>query len=1212
MPLDKVKKTVLFSKGMSDDHDRFLVEPPALDRTVNLRAHKTGSLEKRPGFGPNELTTVPDSSGQPFFLHSIRDKLYTFTETGAKAYDSVEDSWSSIDFSGFVGTKETFCETSPIIGLGDPQFAQCSSNIGATGVETYAIAYDVAERASRGRSELGATVNDTSKHIMVAWFDANGDFVKQVRIDNAHSPQLVQLDYDTTGFAALIYQTDGGKLGRFVKVYGIDVAAVGPGLFDDVARPFLADNEQGYPIASSLWDGSPSLSGPRLGQGIQNQARFHATYNAGTDSIMCLAQWNFQLTIWELTVHGVSVNDTNVLEPGRKTGFAIDCSAGSETHVLYISWDVDGSEQYKVKFERYNAGLTRIQDVTLDGGSGNPSSSAYQTGAGAYTHGVLKSAFDDGGGNRSFIGYHRSGFTSWTDLTATTNQAHNYDNRYKFQRIKYLEYDYSMGGNYLQDAYGHRFTTNPVYRDGSFYVGVQQWADYTPHSQFIDDVNAFQLAPPARKPVTTSLCVADSNGLQPVAYIDAGKSQMCDYVESEMRTHLTSLYLDDDDNFLVANRVVHTSADFTYWVGGVGGSFQGRASNVELHSEALCRVHKIKTQISSGDELPVSKFGDGVIVGAAVPLWFDGKFFAEVSPLDSPEIVTVEDAKYQDEDGDTYGPLTTSYEPLANVGDDALGSQDWRKLVAVYGYTDQAGNMHRSAPSSTAYIYKMSGDKDDPFELYYGEEVTVYVTPPLTVMPADREYWLELYASTTVDTDPQLAAHTTIPSTGASSIVEVKLQLRRDHPEDFLSVRNIIRSSEPVYTVGGALAADPWPSFSKSVVASTRLWAIDSINKGRVLASKLFEDFISPEYNPTLAINLGDERDLTAIGKLDDKAIVFEPNDIHVIYGDGPDNRGQGQDFAVHYIATDVGCVDQESVIETPVGLIFYSRPRGFYLLDRNLQVQFIGGGIEDIADSSFIDQVISATLVPETAEVRFLVDGGTVASDEFGPDPDTTAVERPPRPRFVNRTPLGLAYVYNYEQNLWHMYGNYYGAAATIHQQKYTMLNTDWSIWQESDTRYDDPSGDNRSDMTTPWIKLGETVQDYHRLWRITFLGRYLSSLQAMGGGTYEAGDIEVLAWFDYENGEDAQFQRQRYRVQDFGFDPFNNPPKRAERLQFEFVPVRGRCQAIKLQIRELNSNDLGEGISYAQGHGFEISALDFHIGVSPMRSLIPQRSKK
>jgi hypothetical protein len=593
-------------------------------------------------------------------------------------------------------------------------------------------------------------------------------------------------------------------------------------------------------------------------------------------------------------------------------------------------------------------------------------------------------------------------------------------------------------------------------------------------------------------------------------------------------------------------------------------------------------------------------------------MWFDGNFFAEFGPLDSPEIIRLEDADYSNETVGRPGSEAMYSAPCQGY-EEMPGDPEaivYRKFAAVVGYVDSRGNTHRSAPSATYWV----GDVEENRDVYddagtdrwSGRDVTIWVTTPLSVMPEGIEYFVEIYVSTDSDTDMQLAAQSSIDMRSTGNFTHLTFQLNRAVEDDTGKTKPLQRSTAPVYTSGGVLAAEPWPAFSKAVAQSTRFWALDSTNKGRVIYSKLFEDFIAPEYNPTLSINLGDERDLTAIGKLDDKVVIFEPDDIHVIYGEGPDNRGQGQDFAVHYISTDVGCTDQESIIETPIGLIFYSEPRGFYLLDRNLQVQFIGGGIEDTARGI---NIIAATLVRDKAEVRFVYSGGPLPSDRLGPDADTSAIDRPPRPYFTNWSGVYWALTFNYERKTWMTYSNYNAQAATIYQGKYTMLRSDWDVWQEKEDRWDDPSGFSLTKLVTPWIKLSENIQDFNRLWSMTVIGRYLSSLQDLGDEEYEAGDVLVHVYYDYEA---THTQTKTWTIQDFGYDPFNNPPRRAERFQFEITPERGRCQAIKLEFLERPSESQAEGLTYKQGRGFEIAAVDFHVGVGPSRTLIPQRSKK
>jgi hypothetical protein len=98
-----------------------------------------------------------------------------------------------------------------------------------------------------------------------------------------------------------------------------------------------------------------------------------------------------------------------------------------------------------------------------------------------------------------------------------------------------------------------------------------------------------------------------------------------------------------------------------------------------------------------------------------------------------------------------------------------------------------------------------------------------------------------------------------------------------------------------------------------------------------------------------------------------------------------------------------------------------------------------------------------------------------------------------------------------------------------------------------------------------------------------------------------YEAGDVKVSLYFDYEK---EPSQVETFKFQDFGFDPFQNPQERTERFQFEMYPVRGRCQSVKIEIEEVNSESVAEGLNYNLGRGFEIVVADFEIGLDEQES--------
>ena len=84
-------------------------------------------------------------------------------------------------------------------------------------------------------------------------------------------------------------------------------------------------------------------------------------------------------------------------------------------------------------------------------------------------------------------------------------------------------------------------------------------------------------------------------------------------------------------------------------------------------------------------------------------------------------------------------------------------------------------------------------------EIWAGREVTIWVTTPLSLLPDDREYFLEVYVSTDVDTDPQLAAQSSIDISDCGTSKRTTFQLNRVTPSDESIVKAVIRSTAPLY-----------------------------------------------------------------------------------------------------------------------------------------------------------------------------------------------------------------------------------------------------------------------------------------------------------------------------------------------------------------------------------------------------------------------------
>ena len=415
-----------------------------------------------------------------------------------------------------------------------------------------------------------------------------------------------------------------------------------------------------------------------------------------------------------------------------------------------------------------------------------------------------------------------------------------------------------------------------------------------------------------------------------------------------------------------------------------------------------------------------------------------------------------------------------------------------------------------------------------------------------------------------------------------------------------------------LYTEGNVLPADPWPAYNDFVITSNRMFAVGSELPGTVYYSKLFEENIAPEFSAPLVLSLGRQRNLTAIGKIDDKVIIFtDDNEIFAIYDTGPDNTGANGDFVVDQLQTTIGCSDPESLVEIPDGLLFYSdRSKQFHILSRDLQVHDIGKAIEDTGNT--VTNIKTALVVPSEDEVRWYVEADS--QDEFGVDPQYAIngiPARPPRPRFQNVLPNNPVLVYNYHYKKWGVFSGQDGQHAVLYKNQPTYIESDWDTFQASPSAW----GEEGHSLTlrTPWIRVNQ-LQSYGRVDEAIFIAKYLSDWRDNGNG-FEAGDIQVTVNYDYEEDYDTDsplgnpsdtflFRANRGDLGGTGsitgsFDEGGDPlvlQYRYGRCQFTVTPGRPKCQAIQFEITDVSSVaiEASEPNDYVLGRGFSIGGLD------------------
>lgn len=359
-----------------------------------------------------------------------------------------------------------------------------------------------------------------------------------------------------------------------------------------------------------------------------------------------------------------------------------------------------------------------------------------------------------------------------------------------------------------------------------------------------------------------------------------------------------------------------------------------------------------------------------------------------------------------------------------------------------------------------------------------------------------------------------------------------------------------IRTS--LYTTGGIIENTTPVSSSDLRFHNERIFKIDSENRKLISYSKVFEPEVAMEFSDSFRILVEDNQgrrseDLSCLASLDGKLIMFKKNSILGMAGEGPDNTGLANDFTKpELITTDVGCDNPKSIALTPDGIIFQSS-KGIYLIDRGLQVSYIGYPVEAFNGET----VVSSILMEDINEIRFI-------------------------------TELGKTLVYEYFNKQWTVFSNYESVSACLHKGKMAHAKSDDTIFREDGT-FSDNGAYIPQKLTTGWLKINGS-QAYQRVYEFLILGEYKSEHK-----------LKINLYYDYKEysqqeiiltASDANYERviaptdsQLYAGDIDGT------------YQWRIRPEVQKCQAMKIEIVEETNGTVGEGLSF--------SNLSFIVGV-------------
>lgn len=305
-----------------------------------------------------------------------------------------------------------------------------------------------------------------------------------------------------------------------------------------------------------------------------------------------------------------------------------------------------------------------------------------------------------------------------------------------------------------------------------------------------------------------------------------------------------------------------------------------------------------------------------------------------------------------------------------------------------------------------------------------------------------------------------------------------------------------------LYTSDGELADDTPPALSHIATAKNRIFGCSSEN-GFVYYTKPLDEGQPAQWNLSQYIILPQGAGSPiATAEIDDKVLIFTPNAVYFIIGDGPDKYGSGAFSQLYQIPSAAGCDNYSSVVVFKMG-VCYSFKNKIYMIGRDLTSTYIGAPVEEYLTVSAsmgpcdyipATEITSAVAIEDAQEIRF-----------------GCATQLPLSP---SETFYGLMLVYNYHFNRWSVFTNLNSVSSCSLNGEHIIVRNTYPLteaissgmvlrmrnqiqttptvapWFDS---FPLPYGQAiRFCIEGPWIKFG-AIRGFGRLWRIISTGKYI-----------------------------------------------------------------------------------------------------------------------
>lgn len=262
---------------------------------------------------------------------------------------------------------------------------------------------------------------------------------------------------------------------------------------------------------------------------------------------------------------------------------------------------------------------------------------------------------------------------------------------------------------------------------------------------------------------------------------------------------------------------------------------------------------------------------------------------------------------------------------------------------------------------------------------------------------------------------------------------------------------------------------DPLPAPACEIVAAgrDRLWlAGGELSRGEVAPSRLFSPGETPAFSPALNIQVDRNFEpITAIGFLGEIGVFFRRINAYILDSDGPDNSLVGSWAEPRLAIADTGCVAQETLALTTVGLWFQS-PAGIRLFNN-------GGAMDpkagiDVDVLSVPGDYAAAVVVPQHTQARW-----------------------------YSRDPTKPSLILDYSSNTWVTWTGVtcVGAIFWPVTNLAVLGRGDGVLWQETDGEVSDNGASFEMRLKLAWLH-GGNLGDFQRVRRFALYGECATSL--------------------------------------------------------------------------------------------------------------------